>query len=226
MTRVLAVSTASPPHRYPQHETTGDLVRGLPPAPARGLARWPHAETGGEGRPLAVPLDRHRELSGHDLEPGDVTAGICRRGGPEILDVPAAGPGLPPAPARGLARRPHAETGGEGRPLAVSLDRRRELSVHDLEPGDVTAWICRRGGPEILDVPAAGPGLPAPETGRGTRGEPPRPGRPRRPAVRVGAADPGGHADRPAAARIGGPDARLRARHLVRARRPDLVRLP
>ncbi|WMX43727.1 type III polyketide synthase [Streptomyces roseicoloratus] len=62
MTRVLAVSTAFPPHRYMQHEITEDLVSGLPPGPDRELVRRLHAATGVESRRLALPLDRYRDL--------------------------------------------------------------------------------------------------------------------------------------------------------------------
>ncbi|MFF5505067.1 type III polyketide synthase [Streptomyces roseolus] len=62
MTRVLAVSTAFPPHRHPQHEITEDLVSGLPPGPDRALVRRLHAATGVESRHLALPLDRYRDL--------------------------------------------------------------------------------------------------------------------------------------------------------------------
>ncbi|SEE06899.1 type III polyketide synthase [Streptomyces sp. TLI_105] len=62
MTRVLAVSTAFPPHRYMQHEITEDLVSGLPPGSDRGLVRRLHAAAGVESRHLALPLDRYRDL--------------------------------------------------------------------------------------------------------------------------------------------------------------------
>ncbi|MFI1714964.1 type III polyketide synthase [Streptomyces litmocidini] len=62
MTRVLAVSTAFPPHRYMQHEITEDLVAGLPPGSDRELVRRLHAAAGVESRHLALPLDRYRDL--------------------------------------------------------------------------------------------------------------------------------------------------------------------
>ncbi|MFI8826104.1 type III polyketide synthase [Streptomyces sp. NPDC053431] len=62
MTRVLAVSTAFPPHRYMQDEITEDLVSGLPPGSDRELVRRLHAATGVESRHLALPLDRYRDL--------------------------------------------------------------------------------------------------------------------------------------------------------------------
>ncbi|MEV7282173.1 3-oxoacyl-[acyl-carrier-protein] synthase III C-terminal domain-containing protein [Streptomyces sp. NPDC093111] len=62
MTRVLAVSTAFPPHRYPQHEITEELVSGLPPGSDRALVRRLHAAAGVESRHLALPLDRYRDL--------------------------------------------------------------------------------------------------------------------------------------------------------------------
>ncbi|MFF9851125.1 type III polyketide synthase [Streptomyces litmocidini] len=62
MTRLLAVGTAFPPHRYMQHEITEDLVSGLPPGPDRELVRRLHAATGVESRHLALPLDRYRDL--------------------------------------------------------------------------------------------------------------------------------------------------------------------
>lgn len=64
MTRVLAVSTAFPPHRYSQHEITEDLVSTLPPGPDRALVRRLHAAVGVESRHLALPLDRYRALGG------------------------------------------------------------------------------------------------------------------------------------------------------------------
>ncbi|MEU0400566.1 3-oxoacyl-[acyl-carrier-protein] synthase III C-terminal domain-containing protein [Streptomyces sp. NPDC006197] len=62
MTRVLAVGTAFPPHRYMQHEITEDLVSGLPPGSDRALVRRLHAAAGVESRHLALPLDRYRDL--------------------------------------------------------------------------------------------------------------------------------------------------------------------
>ncbi|WP_030690899.1 type III polyketide synthase [Streptomyces globisporus] len=62
MTRVLAVSTAFPPHRYMQHEITEDLVSGLPPGSDRDLVRRLHSAAGVESRHLALPLDRYRDL--------------------------------------------------------------------------------------------------------------------------------------------------------------------
>ncbi|MGA5194520.1 type III polyketide synthase [Streptomyces exfoliatus] len=62
MTRVLAVSTAFPPHRYLQHEITEDLVSSLPPGTDRALVRRLHAAAGVESRHLALPLDRYRDL--------------------------------------------------------------------------------------------------------------------------------------------------------------------
>ncbi|MFF6776463.1 type III polyketide synthase [Streptomyces sp. NPDC012637] len=62
MTRVLAVSTAFPPHRYLQHEITEDLVSSLPPGSDRALVRRLHAAAGVESRHLALPLDRYRDL--------------------------------------------------------------------------------------------------------------------------------------------------------------------
>ncbi|WP_225800243.1 type III polyketide synthase [Streptomyces sp. NK15101] len=62
MTRVLAVGTAFPPHRYMQHEITEDLVSGLPPGSDRDLVRRLHAAAGVESRHLALPLDRYRDL--------------------------------------------------------------------------------------------------------------------------------------------------------------------
>ncbi|MGW4163993.1 type III polyketide synthase [Streptomyces sp. NPDC004788] len=62
MTRVLAVSTVFPPHRYPQHEITEDLVSGMPPGSGRDLVRRLHAAAGVESRHLALPLDRYRDL--------------------------------------------------------------------------------------------------------------------------------------------------------------------
>ncbi|WP_418960491.1 type III polyketide synthase [Streptomyces tritici] len=62
MTRVLAVSTAFPPHRHMQHEITEDLVSGLPPGSGRDLVRRLHAAAGVESRHLALPLDRYRAL--------------------------------------------------------------------------------------------------------------------------------------------------------------------
>ncbi|MFF0558555.1 type III polyketide synthase [Streptomyces sp. NPDC004266] len=62
MTRVLAVSTAFPPHRYMQHEITEDLVSGLPPGSDRDVVRRLHAAVGVKSRHLALPLDRYRDL--------------------------------------------------------------------------------------------------------------------------------------------------------------------
>ncbi|MEU6879462.1 3-oxoacyl-[acyl-carrier-protein] synthase III C-terminal domain-containing protein [Streptomyces sp. NPDC046712] len=62
MTRVLAVSTAFPPHRYMQQEITDDLVSRLPPGVDRGLLRRLHAAARVETRHLALPLHRYREL--------------------------------------------------------------------------------------------------------------------------------------------------------------------
>ncbi|MFF1478485.1 type III polyketide synthase [Streptomyces sp. NPDC058301] len=62
MTRVLAVSTVFPPHRYMQHEITEDLVSGLPPGSDGQLVRRLHAAAGVESRHLALPLDRYRDL--------------------------------------------------------------------------------------------------------------------------------------------------------------------
>ncbi|MER5966126.1 3-oxoacyl-[acyl-carrier-protein] synthase III C-terminal domain-containing protein [Streptomyces sp. NPDC002057] len=64
MTRVLAVSTAFPPHRYMQQEITDDLVSHLPPGADSGLLRRLHARARVETRHLALPLDRYRELGG------------------------------------------------------------------------------------------------------------------------------------------------------------------
>ncbi|MFG2867239.1 type III polyketide synthase [Streptomyces sp. NPDC048338] len=62
MTRVLAVSTAFPPHRYLQQEITDDLVSSLPPGTDSGLLRRLHAAARVETRHLALPLDRYRDL--------------------------------------------------------------------------------------------------------------------------------------------------------------------
>ncbi|MFK8909178.1 type III polyketide synthase [Streptomyces sp. YS-3] len=64
MTRVLAVSTVFPPHRYMQHEITEDLVSSLPPGSHKDLVRRLHAAAGVESRHLALPLDRYRDLGG------------------------------------------------------------------------------------------------------------------------------------------------------------------
>ena len=62
MTRVLAVSTVFPPHRYQQQEITDDLVSSLPPGTDSGLLRRLHAAARVETRHLALPLDRYRDL--------------------------------------------------------------------------------------------------------------------------------------------------------------------
>ncbi|MBT2441776.1 type III polyketide synthase [Streptomyces sp. ISL-36] len=62
MTRVLAVSTAFPPHRYPQQEITDALASCLPPGADSGLLRRLHAAAQVETRHLALPLDRYRGL--------------------------------------------------------------------------------------------------------------------------------------------------------------------
>ncbi|MFF8607091.1 type III polyketide synthase [Streptomyces sp. NPDC015346] len=62
MTRVLAVSTAFPPHRYMQQEITDALVSCLPPGADSGLLRRMHAAAEVETRHLALPLDRYRGL--------------------------------------------------------------------------------------------------------------------------------------------------------------------
>ncbi|MEU7038745.1 3-oxoacyl-[acyl-carrier-protein] synthase III C-terminal domain-containing protein [Streptomyces sp. NPDC046237] len=62
MTRVLAVSTAFPPHRYMQQEITDDLVSSLPPGTDSGLLRRLHAGAQVDTRHLALPLDRYRAL--------------------------------------------------------------------------------------------------------------------------------------------------------------------
>ncbi|MEU7554345.1 3-oxoacyl-[acyl-carrier-protein] synthase III C-terminal domain-containing protein [Streptomyces sp. NPDC044571] len=59
MTRVMAVSSVFPPHRYPQCEITAALSRFMPsPADSARLHRL-HASVGVETRHLALPLDRY-----------------------------------------------------------------------------------------------------------------------------------------------------------------------
>ncbi|MFF8278514.1 type III polyketide synthase [Streptomyces lateritius] len=62
MTRVLAVSTAFPPHRYMQQEITEALVSCLAPGADSGLLRRMHAAAQVETRHLVLPLDRYRGL--------------------------------------------------------------------------------------------------------------------------------------------------------------------
>ncbi|MFB7375007.1 type III polyketide synthase [Streptomyces sp. NPDC056222] len=62
MTRVLAVSTAFPPHRYMQQEITDDLASSLPPGADSGLLRRLHSGAQVDTRHLALPLDRYRAL--------------------------------------------------------------------------------------------------------------------------------------------------------------------
>ncbi|CAM5673420.1 stilbene synthase [Streptomyces avidinii] len=64
MTRVLAVSTAFPPHRYTQPEITDVLASCLPPGADGALLRRLHGAAQVETRHLALPLDRYRELGG------------------------------------------------------------------------------------------------------------------------------------------------------------------
>lgn len=64
MTRVLAVSTAFPPHRYAQQEITDVLASCLPPGADSALLRRLHGAAQVETRHLALPLDAYRELGG------------------------------------------------------------------------------------------------------------------------------------------------------------------
>ncbi|NXY95957.1 type III polyketide synthase [Streptomyces sp. BR123] len=62
MTRVLAVSTVFPPHRYPQQEITDVLASRLPSGADRALLRRLHGAAQVETRHLALPLGRYRKL--------------------------------------------------------------------------------------------------------------------------------------------------------------------
>ncbi|WOX20350.1 type III polyketide synthase [Streptomyces solicathayae] len=64
MTRVLAVSTVFPPHRYRQQEITDVLASCLPSGADGALLRRLHGAAQVETRHLALPLDRYRELGG------------------------------------------------------------------------------------------------------------------------------------------------------------------
>ncbi|MER5758844.1 3-oxoacyl-[acyl-carrier-protein] synthase III C-terminal domain-containing protein [Streptomyces sp. NPDC002082] len=64
MTRVLAVSTAFPPHRYAQQEITDVLATCLPPGADSALLRRLHGAAQVETRHLALPLNRYRDLGG------------------------------------------------------------------------------------------------------------------------------------------------------------------
>ncbi|MCX5192626.1 type III polyketide synthase [Streptomyces sp. NBC_00249] len=59
MTRVLAVSSVFPPHRYPQARITEALARCLPPGADTGLLRRVHASVRVASRHLALPLERY-----------------------------------------------------------------------------------------------------------------------------------------------------------------------
>ncbi|MFI8101130.1 type III polyketide synthase [Streptomyces sp. NPDC086023] len=64
MTRVLAVSTAFPPHRHTQQEIAEVLASCLPSGADAALLRRLHGAAGVETRHLALPLDGYRELGG------------------------------------------------------------------------------------------------------------------------------------------------------------------
>lgn len=64
MTRVLAVSTVLPPHRYTQADIADTLARCLPTGADAGLLRRIHASVQVEARHLALPLDRYERLGG------------------------------------------------------------------------------------------------------------------------------------------------------------------
>ncbi|MFE2145848.1 type III polyketide synthase [Streptomyces sp. NPDC059456] len=59
MTRVLAVSSVFPPHRYRQSEIAAALARFLPPGADTALLHRLHAAVGVESRHLALPLERY-----------------------------------------------------------------------------------------------------------------------------------------------------------------------
>ncbi|MFJ9339003.1 type III polyketide synthase [Streptomyces sp. NPDC101733] len=60
MTRVLAVSSVFPPHRYPQARITESLAAHLSPGADRALLRRVHASSRVESRHLARPLEEYR----------------------------------------------------------------------------------------------------------------------------------------------------------------------
>ncbi|MGW1887063.1 type III polyketide synthase [Streptomyces sp. NPDC001970] len=64
MTRVLAVSTVFPPHRYPQADITDALARCLPSGSDSGLLRRVHSSVQVDTRHLALPLDDYGHLGG------------------------------------------------------------------------------------------------------------------------------------------------------------------
>lgn len=59
MTRVLAVSSVFPPHRYRQSEIATALARFLPPGADTALLHRLHAAVGVESRHLCLPLERY-----------------------------------------------------------------------------------------------------------------------------------------------------------------------
>ncbi|MFJ6636172.1 type III polyketide synthase [Streptomyces sp. NPDC091376] len=95
MTRVLAVSTVLPPHRYSQAEITDELTRRLPPGTDPGLLRRVHSSVQVDARHLALPLDHYGELGGFGRA-NDAYLEVASELGVRAVELALAEAGLAP----------------------------------------------------------------------------------------------------------------------------------
>ncbi|MFD9377957.1 type III polyketide synthase [Streptomyces sp. NPDC059999] len=146
MTRVLAVSSVFPPHRYRQSEITEALARFLPPGADTALLRRVHESVRVDSRHLALPLERY----GPSNDFGTTNAAFLVAAlelGTRALELALAEGGLP----------------------AGDLDLVMSTTVTGLATPSLEARIAGRSGlrPDVKRMPLFGLGCAAGAAGLG-----------------------------------------------------------
>ncbi|MGW5848842.1 type III polyketide synthase [Streptomyces sp. NPDC055254] len=146
MTRVLAVSSVFPPHRYAQSEITAALTRFLPPGSDPALLHRVHASVRVDARHLALPLDRY----GPSYDFGTTNALFVEK----ALD---------------LGGRALAHALADGGLAAGEIDLVMSTTVTGLATPSLEARLAARAGlrPDVRRVPLFGLGCAAGAAGVG-----------------------------------------------------------